>query len=66
MASEVEAGAADSILGLFRRSTRHSLPVGSPCPNCATALQGPWCHSCGQRAEDFHRSVFQLVMEMSS
>ena len=29
--------------------------------NCATPLQGPWCHACGQRGEDFHRSIVHLA-----
>ena len=62
MSSELEAAAADSVGGFFRR-TRHSLPLGSPCPNCATPLEGPWCHSCGQRAEDYHRSIAKLGIE---
>ena len=41
----------------------HSLPLGVPCPNCATALQGGWCHGCGQKAEEYHRSIWHLVEE---
>jgi hypothetical protein len=63
MSSELEAAAADSFGGFFRRKTRHSLPIGSPCPNCATILEGPWCHACGQRAEDYHRSIVKLGAE---
>ncbi|MGA0600382.1 DUF3667 domain-containing protein [Caulobacter sp. KR2-114] len=63
MASEVEAGAADGAIAFLRRRPKHALPVGSPCPNCATALQGPWCHACGQAAEDYHRSLARLAGE---
>jgi hypothetical protein len=63
MSSELEAAVADSVGSLFRRRTRHSLPIGSPCPNCATSLEGPWCHACGQRAEDYHRSIAKLGLE---
>ncbi len=45
------------------RATRHSLPVGAPCPNCGTALAGPWCYACGQKGEEFHRSIWRLVAE---
>ncbi|MGH6987076.1 MAG: DUF3667 domain-containing protein [Caulobacteraceae bacterium] len=39
-------------------------PPGSPCANCATILQGPWCHACGQLAEDFeNRSLLSLAGE---
>jgi hypothetical protein len=41
----------------------YGLPLGAPCPNCATPLQGPWCHGCGQKAEEFHRSIWRLVEE---
>lgn len=61
--SEVEAAAADGAASFLRRKPKHTLPLGSPCPNCATPLQGPWCHRCGQAAEDFHRSLVRLAGE---
>jgi hypothetical protein len=33
------------------------------CQNCGTALQGPFCHACGQRDIEFHRSFRHLVHE---
>jgi Protein of unknown function (DUF3667) len=39
------------------------LPLGTPCPNCGTALAGPWCHACGQKGEDYHRSIWRLAAE---
>ena len=63
MAQEIEAAAADGAASFLRRKPKHALPPGSPCPNCATALQGPWCHACGQSAEDFHRSLPRLAAE---
>jgi hypothetical protein len=63
--SEIEAAALDGAGGWFkRRKPAHPLPIGSPCPNCTTVLQGPWCHACGQVAEDFHRSVGKLFVEV--
>ncbi|MGH6992161.1 MAG: DUF3667 domain-containing protein, partial [Caulobacteraceae bacterium] len=39
-------------------------PPGSPCANCGTTLEGPWCHACGQLAEDFeNRSLLSLAGE---
>ena len=63
MATEIEAGAMDGAASFLRRRPKHALPVGSPCPNCATPLQGPWCHACGQSAEDYHRSLIRLAGE---
>jgi hypothetical protein len=34
------------------------------CANCGALLQGPWCHACGQSAEDFHRSAWRLLGEV--
>jgi hypothetical protein len=33
------------------------------CANCGVAMQGPYCHACGQSAEDFERSVGSLLTE---
>lgn len=63
MANELETAGALSIGGFFRRDRSEILPPGTPCPNCATALAGPWCHACGQHAEDFHRSAAKLLFE---
>jgi hypothetical protein len=63
MLSEIEAAAADGIGSFFRRKPTHALPIGTPCPNCETPLQGPWCHACGQKGEEFHRSIGHLVAE---
>jgi hypothetical protein len=62
-APEIEALAVDAIAGETARASRHALPVGSPCPNCATPLAGPWCHECGQKGEEFHRSILHLIAE---
>lgn len=45
------------------RAPKHGLPVGAPCPNCGTALAGPWCYACGQKGEEFHRSIWHLFAE---
>jgi hypothetical protein len=45
------------------RAPRDGLPVGAPCPNCGTALAGPWCYACGQKGEEFHRSIRHLFAE---
>jgi len=45
------------------RASKHGLEEGTPCPNCGTALAGAYCYACGQKAEDYHRSIFRLVGE---
>ena len=55
--------AADLAVDEIARAGRHGLPVGAPCPNCATTLQGPWCHVCGQKGEEYNRSILHLVAE---
>jgi hypothetical protein len=62
-APELEALAADAIAGETARASRHALPLGTPCPNCATPLAGPWCHACGQKGEEYHRSILHLIAE---
>lgn len=65
MSQDLETAAAASAGGFlkWRRKPEHALPPGTPCANCATPLQGPWCHACGQLGEDFHRSASKLLME---
>jgi len=64
MSHELETAAAMSLGGFFRRGKHHPiLPLDSPCPNCSMPLKGAWCYSCGQVAEDFHRSATKLVLE---
>jgi hypothetical protein len=65
IAHEIDAAQADSVADLLqrRRLGTHAAPPGTPCANCSTPLQGPWCHACGQLGEDFHRSWFHLVAE---
>ena len=64
MAQEIDAAALDSVKAVLGRDApRHALPLGAPCPNCATPLAGPWCHACGQSSDDHHRSLMRLTAE---
>src|SRR5215472_3304293 len=64
MSQELETAGAISLGGFFRRGKHGQiLPIGAPCPNCATPLKGAWCYQCGQLAEDFHRSAARLLFE---
>jgi hypothetical protein len=63
MAHEFEAAAIDSVPAVLARAPKHALPLGAPCPNCGTALAGPWCQACGQSSDDFHRSLRKLTAE---
>jgi len=42
---------------------RHAWPADGRCANCGTQLAGHWCHACGQRAADHHRSLRHLAYE---
>jgi hypothetical protein len=65
MSHELEAVAGESLSALSTPAPHGHVPAfGAPCANCATPLQGPWCHACGQSAEDFHRSIFRLAAEV--
>jgi hypothetical protein len=33
------------------------------CANCGTALNGPYCSHCGQKASDFHRPIWWIIGE---
>src|SRR5579859_1548294 len=65
MSHEIEVAAGAAVGGFVRRApSPRDTPIGALCANCATPLQGPWCHACGQSGEDFHRSIFRLCGEM--
>lgn len=38
-------------------------PHGAHCKNCGSALVGPFCHVCGQDADQHKRSILHLVYE---
>src|SRR5882757_10683140 len=64
MTGELEAAAADSFTAFFRRRKKHAFEgVGKPCANCGTALEGPYCHACGQNADTHKRSILHLIWE---
>jgi hypothetical protein len=64
MTGELEAAAADSFTEFFRRRKKHAFEgVGKPCANCGTALEGPYCHACGQNADTHKRSILHLIWE---
>jgi hypothetical protein len=65
MSNEFEILAGASADGFVRPlAGKHAAPPGTPCANCATPSQGPWCHVCGQSGEDFHRSITRLIGEV--
>src|SRR5689334_22656711 len=64
MTGEMEAAAAESLGEIFKRRGKHAFEgVGKPCANCQTALEGPYCHACGQNADTHHRSIGHLIWE---
>jgi hypothetical protein len=62
-APELDAATAEAVADEVMRASRHALPIGTPCANCQTPLAGPWCHACGQKGEDYHRSIWRLTGE---
>jgi hypothetical protein len=64
MSGELETAALASGGGWLKWKRQHAdIPIGTPCANCETPLAGPHCHQCGQLAEDFHKSVWKLIVE---
>ena len=64
MTGEMEAAAADSVTAFFKRRKKHAFEgVGKPCANCGTVLEGPYCHACGQNADNHKRSIGHLIWE---
>jgi hypothetical protein len=63
MDRELEIAGAASAGGWLRWRKKHSIEPGTPCPNCETPLQGPYCYNCGQLAENFERNVIHLLVE---
>jgi hypothetical protein len=59
----LETVTADTVAHEMKRAAKYSLPIGTPCPNCHTTLAGAWCYACGQRGEEFHRSIWRLTWE---
>ncbi|HYD45340.1 MAG TPA: DUF3667 domain-containing protein [Phenylobacterium sp.] len=53
-------------LGDWLKGEEEAPPEGAACANCATPLQGPYCHKCGQVADDYHRSIWELGKEALS
>ncbi|NEX93664.1 DUF3667 domain-containing protein [Caulobacter sp. 17J65-9] len=64
MARELELVGAAAAGGWLKWRRKHAdIPPGTPCANCETPLQGAYCHTCGQLAEDFHKSIIALFVE---
>ena len=59
---ELEIAGADSV-GDVVGASRRAPPPGAVCANCGAALQGPFCHACGQIADTHKRSIGHLVVE---
>ena len=63
MAREFEIIGAGAIGALLHRKARHGPAPGAVCANCGAELAGPYCHVCGQDADDHHRSIAHLAWE---
>ena len=40
------------------------MPEPSHCQNCQAALEGPFCHICGQRDADLRVAIWRLVLQL--
>jgi hypothetical protein len=63
MDRELDILGAASIGGWLKWRKKHTVEIGTPCANCETPVQGPYCHECGQLAEGFHKSIGHLIVE---
>lgn len=57
---------ADAVTVRTRPSRPSDLEPDTPdgqCSNCATVLQGPVCHICGQVDDRYHRPFYALIAE---
>ncbi|THD65343.1 DUF3667 domain-containing protein [Phenylobacterium sp.] len=63
MSIELETAAIGGLSGFLRAKRKHVPPPGTPCANCATPLEGAYCHVCGQDADLHKRSIRHLVFE---
>ena len=65
MSKELELGALDSLAAeAGHAASVRTAPAHPDCLNCGAHLQGPYCHACGQTADDHHRSIGHLVLEV--
>ncbi len=65
MAKEFDLIGLASAGGWLKWRRKHAdIPPGTPCSNCGTELAGAYCHTCGQLAENFHKSIWHLFMEV--
>lgn len=58
-----ETVAADQVAAHATDPHGHHGPIHTHCENCGTALQGPFCHKCGQHDFEFHRSFGHVFLE---
>lgn len=63
MLAELEAAVADSLRHLTEPRPEFHLEPGAACANCGAALEGRYCHVCGQDADAHKRSILRLIWE---
>lgn len=63
MDKELELAVAGSVGSLFKRRGARPAHTHTHCLNCNATLHGPYCHGCGQSADDHHRSILHLLWE---
>ena len=63
MIREIEALTADAIAGEAAHAGADPSHTHTECLNCGAHLHGRYCHTCGQSADDHHRSIGHLLWE---
>ena len=58
-----EAAVAAQAAEAFAAGHAHGHARTGACANCGAILQGPYCHICGQNADDHKRSILHLAWE---
>lgn len=60
---ELEIAATDAAAGLSGDGKAAPVPRAEACANCGVALQGRFCHACGQSTDLRKRSILHLAWE---
>ena len=63
MSQELEIAAEAAVAAQVAEDAALAHGRDGACANCGAILQGPYCHVCGQNADDHKRSIVHLAWE---